>query len=217
MAIQVFDGSGQSSGTLEAPAKLSASNAAMTLVHQVMVAELNGKRQGTAKTKDRTEVAGSGVKIRRQKGTGRSRQGDKRTPHMRGGGVSHGPRPRDYHENTPRKMKQAAFRTALNSRLQNDLISVLDGLSLEAPRTKTIISLLATLGLSDKKVLFLVTRDENNLLLSARNIPKVDVRSVSQTGIVDVLKCENIVCTRGAWDEMTARVEGAGSQAEVTE
>ncbi len=216
MAIQVFNGSGQSSGTLEAPEKLSGANAAYTLVHQVMVAELNGARQGTAKTKDRTEVAGSGVKIRRQKGTGRSRQGDKRTPHMRGGGVSHGPRPRDYHENTPRKMKQAAFRTALNSRLQNDLIAVVDGLSLEAPRTKTVVALMASLGLSDKKVLFLVTRDETNLLMSARNIPKVDVRHVSQTGIVDVLKCENIVCTSGAWAEMTARVEGGAGKEEVT-
>ncbi len=215
MAIQVFNGSGQSSGTLEAPEKLSGANAAYTLVHQVMVAELNGARQGTAKTKDRTEVAGSGVKIRRQKGTGRSRQGDKRTPHMRGGGVSHGPRPRDYSENTPRKMKQAAFRTALNSRLQNDLIAVVDGLSLDAPRTKTMVALMASLGLSDKKVLFLVTRDETNLHMSARNIPKIDVRSVSQTGIVDVLKCENIVCTSGAWAEMTARVEGSAGQAEV--
>jgi large subunit ribosomal protein L4 len=215
MAIKVFDGNGQSSSTLEAPAKLSASNAALTLVHQVMVAELNGKRQGTHKTKDRTEVAGSGVKIRRQKGTGRSRQGDKRTPHMRGGGVSHGPRPRDYSENTPRKMKQAAFRTALNSRLQNDLISVLDGVSLDAPRTKTIVALLASMQLSDKKVLFLVTRDENNLLLSARNIPKVDVRSVSQTGIVDVLKSEVILCTSAAWAEMTARVEGGAGKEEV--
>jgi large subunit ribosomal protein L4 len=114
-------------------------------------------------------------------------------------------------------MKQAAFRTALNSRLQNDLISILDGFSLDAPKTKAIIALLSSMQLSDKKVLFLVTRDENTLLLSARNIPKVDVRSVSQTGIVDVLKCEHIVCTRGAWDEMAARVEGGAGKAEVSE
>lgn len=214
--LKIYNASGQSSGTLAAPEKLASSNAAMTLVHQVMVAELAGARQGTAKTKDRTEVAGSGVKIRRQKGTGRSRQGDKRTPHMRGGGVSHGPRPRDYAQDTPRKMKQAAFRTALNSRLQNDLIAILDGFSLDAPRTKAIVALMASLNLSDKKVLFLVTRDENNLSLSARNIPKVEVKSVSQTGIVDVLKCENIVCTRAAWDEMAARVEGAGGKEEVS-
>jgi large subunit ribosomal protein L4 len=101
-----------------------------------MVAELAGARQGTHKTKRRDEVAGSGVKIRRQKGTGRSRQGDKRVPHMRGGGVVHGPVPRDYSQNTPRKMRQAAFRTALNSRLQNDRIFVLDGFTMETPKTK---------------------------------------------------------------------------------
>jgi len=215
--VKVFNASGQSSGTLQASEKLVSANSSIGTVHQVMVAELAGKRQGTAKVKNRSEVAGSGVKIRRQKGTGRSRQGDKRTPHMRGGGVVHGPRPRDYSENTPRKMKQAAFRTALNSRLQNDLISVLDGVALDAPKTKTIVSLLSSLQLSDKKVLFLVTRDENTLVLSARNIPKVDVRTVSQTGIVDVLKSEVIVCTRGAWDEMAARVEGGAGKAEVSE
>src|SRR4028119_2450425 len=114
--IRIFDGSGKPSGTIEAPEKLASAKAKVALVHQVAVAEMAGRRQGTASTLRRDEVAGSGVKIRRQKGTGRSRQGDKRVPHMRGGGVVHGPKQRDYHQETPRKMRQAAFRQVLKNR-----------------------------------------------------------------------------------------------------
>lgn len=205
--IKIFNASGQAAGTQEVSEKLSAANAPVTLVHQVAVAELAGRRQGTAKTKRRDEVQGSNVKIRRQKGTGRSRQGDKRTPHMRGGGVVHGPRPRDYSENTPRKMKQAAFRTVLNSRLQNDRIFVLDG-DIAAPKTKDFIALLATMGLGDYKLLLLANVGETNIQLSARNLPKVTVQGVHQTNVTDVLRADAILCTRAAWQEMAERVEG---------
>lgn len=212
--IKIFDGSGQSTGTLTAPDKLANANARVTLVHQVMVAELAGARQGTHKTKRRDEVAGSGVKIRRQKGTGRSRQGDKRVPHMRGGGVVHGPVPRDYSQNTPRKMRQAAFRTALNSRLQNDRIFILDGLSMEAPKTKDFVKLLGTLGLSDYKLLVLTSAGEENIARSGRNLPKVQAQSVNQTGLVDVLKYDAILCTKSAWNELSERVAGKGDDSE---
>jgi len=211
--IKIFDRNGASTGTLAAPAKLESANAKATLVHQVMVAEQAGKRQGTAKVKRRDEVKGSGVKIRRQKGTGRSRQGDKRVPHMRGGGVVHGPRPRDYSQSTPRKMRQAAFRTALNSRLQNDRIYLLDTLSMEAPKTKEMVRLLAALGLSESKVLLLSSNGEENVALSARNLPKVKAQYVGTTSLVDVLGADYLVCTRAAWDEMTMRVEGKGAEA----
>ena len=181
----------------------------MTLVHQVAVAELAGRRQGTAKTKRRDEVQGSNVKIRRQKGTGRSRQGDKRTPHMRGGGVVHGPNPRDYGENTPRKMKQAAFRTVLNSRLQNDRIFVMDG-DIASGKTKDFVALLSTMGLSDYKLLLIANAGETNIQLSARNLPKVTVQSVHQTNVTDVLRADAILCTNAAWQELAERVEGKG-------
>ncbi len=210
--IKLFNGSGEAAGTLPAPDKLANSNAKMALVHQVAVAELAGRRQGTASTKRRDEVAGSGVKIRAQKGTGRSRQGDKRTPHMRGGGVCHGPKPRDYSQSTPRKMRQAAFRTGLNSRLQNDLLFVLDGFTLDTPKTKDLLRVLDAMQLTGKKLLLLVSDNDVNILLSARNIPKVVVQSVSQTGLTDVLRSEVVVCTRGAWDEMLVRIEGKGTQ-----
>lgn len=208
--IKLFDGSGQSTGTLPAPDKLANANAKVTLVHQVMVAELAGARQGTHKVKRRDEVAGSGVKIRRQKGTGRSRQGDKRVPHMRGGGVVHGPVPRDYSQNTPRKMRQSAFRTALNSRLQNDRIFVIDGLQMEKPKTKDFLKLLGTLGLGDYKLLVLTSLGEENIARSGNNLPRVQMQSVNQTGLVDVLKYDAILCTKSAWNELSERVAGKG-------
>ena len=211
--IKIFDGSGQSAGTLPAPEKLANANAKVTLVHQVMVAELAGARQGTHKVKRRDEVAGSGVKIRRQKGTGRSRQGDKRVPHMRGGGVVHGPTPRDYSQNTPRKMRQSAFRTALNSRLQNDRIFVLDGFSMETPKTKDFVKLLATMGLSDYKLLVLTSLGEENIARSGSNLPRVQTQSVNQTGLVDILKYDAILCTKSAWNELAERVSGKGDLA----
>lgn len=209
--IQLFNASG-AAGTLSAPDKLANSNAKMALIHQVAIAEAAGRRQGTSSTLRRDEVRGSGVKIRKQKGTGRSRQGDKRVPHMRGGGVVHGPKPRDYSQDTPRKMRQSAFRTVLNSRLQNDVLFVLDGISMSAPKTKEIVTLLSTMQLTGKKVLLLTSEGDANITLSARNLPKVVVQAVNQTGITDVLRSEAVVCTRGAWDELSARIEGKGQQ-----
>jgi large subunit ribosomal protein L4 len=212
--IKVFNASGQASSTaVQAPEKLASANANPGLIHQVAVAELAGRRQGTASTLTRGEVAGSGVKIRRQKGTGRSRQGDKRTPHMRGGGVVHGPKPRSYAQSTPRKMKQAAFRTALNSRLQNDRIFVLEG-GLDAPKTKQFAAAIGAMGLGEQKVLFLTAGGDENYTLSARNLPRVQVQSVGQTSLVDVLRSEAIVCTATAWQELSERVEGSSTQAE---
>lgn len=208
--IKLFDGQGQSTGTIAAPEKLANANAKVTLVHQVMVAELAGARQGTHKTKRRDEVAGSGVKIRRQKGTGRSRQGDKRVPHARGGGVVHGPVPRDYSQATPRKMRQSAFRTALNSRLQNDRIFVIDGLEMAKPRTKDFVALLSTLGLGEYKLLVLTSTGEENIARSGNNLPRVQSQSVNQTGLVDVLKHDAILCTKSAWNELSERVAGKG-------
>lgn len=210
--IKIFNASGQAAGTVEAPEKLAVANAPVTLVHQVAVAELAGRRQGTVKTKRRDEVRGSNVKIRRQKGTGRSRQGDKRVPHARGGGVVHGPKPRDYSENTPRKMKQAAFRTVLNSRLQNDRIFVLDG-DVASPKTKAFAELLGTLGLADYKLLVLTNAGETNVQLGARNLPKVTVQGVGQTSVTDVLRSDAILCTKAAWQELAERVEGKSKEA----
>jgi large subunit ribosomal protein L4 len=210
--IKIFNGQGQESGSLTAPEKLSNANAKLTMVHQVMVAELAGKRQGTAKTKRRDEVDGSNAKIRRQKGTGRSRQGDKRVPHMRGGGVVHGPVPRDYSQNTPRKVRQSAFRTVLNSRLQNERIYIVEGADFAVPKTKEFLKLVASIGIPQAKLLVLTAAGEENLARSARNVPQVVVQSVGQTSVVDVLRSEALLITRQAWQELELRVNGKGTE-----
>jgi len=105
-------------------------------------------------------------------------------------------------------MRQAAFRTVLNSRLQNDVLFVLDGFALEAPKTKEIVKLLGTLGIADKKVLFLTSAGEENIALSARNLPKVKAQGVNTTSLVDVLGSEIVLCTKAAWAELEVRVSG---------
>lgn len=209
--IKVFNADGQAGAPLTAPEKLESAQADRGLIHQVAVAELAGRRQGTASALTRGEVGRSGAKIRRQKGTGRSRQGDAAVPHMRGGGVVHGPKPRDYSQSTPRKMRQAAFRTALNSRLQNDRLAVLEG-SLDEAKTKAFVATLKALGLADQKVLFLTAPGDENYALSARNLPGVVVQTVGQTNTTDVLGSDTVLCTRAAWDELASRIEGRLSE-----
>jgi len=203
--IKVFDNKGAAAPALEIPQKLANAKAPVGLVHQVAVAQLAGSRQGTASTKTRGEVAGSGAKVRRQKGTGRSRQGDKRVPHFRGGGVVHGPKPRSYGQATPRKMRQKAFATAVNSRAQNDRIYVIDGDLAEA-KTKQFAVLLGQLEIAGSKVLFLADVEQQSYLRSARNLPLVQAQTVAQTNIVDVLNSEHVLCTRQAWEQLEARV-----------
>lgn len=212
--IKVFNASGKAGSALSAPAKLESANSKMGLVHQVAVAELAGRRQGTASTLTRGEVAGSNVKIRRQKGTGRSRQGDKRTPHMRGGGIVHGPKPRDYGQSTPRKMRQAAFRTVLNSRLQNDRLFVIDG-ELADAKTKSFVATLNAIGMNDQKVLFVTGNGDDNYILSSRNLPLVTTQTVGQTNTTDVLRSDVVLCTRAGWEELVARIEGTLNEAEA--
>jgi large subunit ribosomal protein L4 len=206
--IKVFNASGQAGkSSVEAPEKLANAKANLGLIHQVAIAELAGRRQGNASTLTRGEVRGSNIKVRRQKGTGRSRQGDRKVPHMRGGGVVHGPKPRSYAQATPRKMKQAAFRAVLNSRLQNDRIFLVEG-GFDAPKTKEFVAAVEAMGLAGQKVLFLTSDGDANFTLSARNVPKIQVQSVTQTSLVDVLNSEAILCTQTAWQELTDRVEG---------
>lgn len=215
--IKVFNASGGAgSSSVSAPEKLENAKANMGLIHQVAMAEMAGRRQGNASTLTRGMVRGSNIKIRRQKGTGRSRQGDKKTPHMRGGGVVHGPKPRSYAQATPRKMKQAAFRAVLNSRLQNDRIFVVEG-AFDAPKTKQFVAAIGAMGFANQKVLFLTGGGDENFTLSARNVPKVQVQSVGQTSLTDVLGSEAILCTQTAWLELAERVAGSSSEQSTSE
>src|ERR1700730_8780105 len=142
------------------------------VLHQVVTAQLVNRRQGNASTKTRSEVAGGGRKPYRQKGTGRARQGSTRAPQFRHGGTVFGPRPHPYHHDVPKKMRRLAIRSVLSDKLANANLIVIDNLALEGPRTKDMLAILNKLPSSaGKHVLMMLTRRDENVVLSARNIP----------------------------------------------
>ena len=159
---------------VDLPAELFDVQSNVPLMHQVVVAQLAAARQGTHKTKRRGEVSGAGRKPFKQKGTGRARQGSIRAPHMTGGGVVHGPTPRDYSQRTPKKMKAAALRGALSDRARNGRVHVIEALvSGTTPSTKAAKAGLASLNTGRKNVLLVIDRADDVAALSARNLPAV--------------------------------------------
>lgn len=187
---------------VDLPAEIFDVQSNVPLMHQVVVAQLAAARQGTHKVKSRGEVSGAGRKPFKQKGTGRARQGSIRAPHMTGGGVVHGPTPRDYSQRTPKKMKAAALRGALSDRARNNRIHVVEALvSGSKPSTKEAMASLR--GLSDRKNL-LVVIDRNNdvTALSVRNLPEVHAIYVDQLNTYDVLVSDDVVFTKAAFDAL---------------
>ena len=181
------------------------------LIHQVVVAQLAAARQGTHKTKNRGEVSGSGVKPFKQKGTGRSRQGSVRAPEHRGGGVVHGPTPRDYSQRTPKKMIAAALLGALSDRARAGRIHQLT-LGLEGtPSTKQAVAALASVR-SGKRQLVLLSRDETVAIKSVRNVPGVNVLFVDQLNAYDVLLADDIVFTPTALDAFITAKTGVTAE-----
>ena len=170
------------------------------LIHQVVVAQQAAARQGTHKTKNRGEVSGSGVKPFKQKGTGRARQGSVRAPEHRGGGVVHGPVPRDYSQRTPKKMKAAALRGALSDRATNGRVHVVE-FALDKPSTKTALKGLASI--TDRtKFLVVLDRAESVVWLSLRNAPEVHVLAVDQLNTYDVLRSDDLVFSKAAYETL---------------
>jgi large subunit ribosomal protein L4 len=195
---------GTKAGTVELPGAIFDVQVNVPLIHQVVVAQLAAARQGTHSTKRRGEVRGGGRKPYRQKGTGRARQGSTRAPQFVGGGVVHGPKPRDYSQRTPKKMKAAALRGALSDRARNDRIHVVTGLlDGDAPSTKSAIGILN--GLSQRKhVLVVAQRSDELTWQSLRNAPTVHMLVPDQLNTYDVLVSDDIVFTHEALLEFLA-------------
>jgi large subunit ribosomal protein L4 len=175
------------------------------VMHQVVTAQLAAARSGSANTKTRGEVRGGGRKPWRQKGLGRARHGSIRSPQWRGGGVVFGPKPRDYAQRTPRKMRRLALRSALSARAAEGRILVVDAYDWEIPKTKAARALLRATGV-DGKVLFVLTPDDAVVAASVRNLPEAKSLPVSQLNTYDVLWAGTIVFTR----DTLAAVGGAG-------
>ncbi|HKW22409.1 MAG TPA: 50S ribosomal protein L4 [Ktedonobacterales bacterium] len=164
------------------------------VLHQVVTAQLVNRRQGTASTKTRAEVRGGSKKPYRQKGTGRARQGSTRAPHWRGGGTVFGPRPHPYERAIPRKMKRIAIRSALSDKAANGRILLMERIEIDAPRTKDMKALLSNLPVTRTVLLLLPARDEN-VILSARNIPAIKLGHVDSTNVIELLKYDHLLMT----------------------
>jgi large subunit ribosomal protein L4 len=198
--IDVLNASGEKAGSVELPAEIFDVQTNVPLIHQVVVAQLAAARQGTHKTKNRGEVSGAGRKPFKQKGTGRARQGSIRAPQMTGGGIVHGPTPRNYSQRTPKKMIAAALLGSLSDRARGGRVHVVESLFAgETPSTKAALALLTNIATS-KHILIVLERDDDASHLSVRNIPTVHVISYDQLNAYDVLVSDDIVFTRAAFD-----------------
>ncbi len=209
--VDVRTPAGETAGSVTLPGDLFDAPANVSLLHQVVVAQLAAARQGTHATKTRGAVSGGGVKPYRQKGTGRARQGSIRAPQFAGGGIVHGPQPRDYSQRTPKKMKAAALRGALSDRARAGRVHVVttfvDG---DAPRTKAALATLDTIS-SAKRVLVVLDREDVLNWVSLRNEPRVHLLEAGQLNTYDVLVSDEVVFTRTALGEFVAARHGAGS------
>src|SRR3712207_533930 len=199
--VDVRTPAGETSGSVTLPGELFDANANVSLMHQVVVAQLAAARQGTHATKTRGQVSGGGAKPYRQKGTGRARQGSTRAPQFAGGGTVHGPTPRDYTKKTPKKMKAAALRGALSDRAREGRVHVVstfvDG---DAPRTKAALATLDTIT-DAAKVLVVLDRDDVLNWVSLRNVPRVHLIEAGQLNTYDVLVADEVVFTETALAE----------------
>jgi large subunit ribosomal protein L4 len=185
---------------VDLPAEIFDVEVNIPLIHQVVVAQQAAARQGTHSTKRRGEVRGGGKKPYKQKGTGRARQGSTRAPQFAGGGIVHGPKPRDYDQRTPKKMKAAALRGALSDRARNDRIHVVESLiAAEAPSTKAALAALASLS-ERSNFLVVLERTDSVTWLSLRNAAEVHIVAVDQLNTYDVLASDDVVFTQGAYD-----------------
>ncbi len=217
-AVDVRTPAGKASGSVELPAEIFDVQVNVPLIHQVVVAQLAAARQGNASTKTRAEVSGGGRKPYKQKGTGRARQGSIRAPQFTGGGVVHGPKPRDYSQRTPKKMKAAALRGALSDRARDGRIHVVTELVAgDTPSTKAAISALSALGL-EGNVLIAIDRDDDVSALSLRNVPDVHLLYVDQLNTYDVLVSDQVLFTSAALEAFLAGpVKGKSVKAVATE
>ncbi|GAB3952415.1 50S ribosomal protein L4 [Streptomyces sparsus] len=208
-SIDILSPAGDKTGTVDLPAEIFDTQVSVPLIHQVVVAQLAAARQGTHKTKTRGEVRGGGRKPYRQKGTGRARQGSTRAPQFAGGGVVHGPQPRDYSQRTPKKMKAAALRGALSDRARNNRIHVVSGVVEGDASTKAARTLFGRI--SERKHLLLVAeRTDEAAWLSARNLPQVHILEPGQLNTYDVLVSDDVVFTKAAFESFVAGPAAAG-------
>jgi len=197
----LYDRTGKDVGSVDLSDELFAAPVNTAVLHQVVVAQLAGRRTGTASTKTRGQIRGGGRKPYRQKGTGRARQGTVTAPHYRGGGVVFGPHPRSYEQRLPRKMKRLALRGALTAKFGDQAIKVIDTFGLDAIRTKELAAVLSALHATGRVLVVSPGRDQT-LELSARNLPTVEIILADSLNVVDLLKADLVLIEQPALARM---------------
>lgn len=213
LTVDVLDAKGAKAGTAELPAAIFDVEPNVPLIHQVVVAQLAAARQGSAATRTRAMVRGGGKKPWKQKGTGRARQGSLRAPQFAGGGVVHGPQPRDYSQKTPKKMKAAALRGALSDRARAGRVHVVSELVAgDTPSTKAALAALTNI-VAERRALVVLTRGEETAALSLRNLPEAHVLWSDQLNTYDVLVNDDVVFSQAALDAFL----GNGAEPAVAE
>lgn len=205
MKLSVLDINGQPQGELQVQFPVVQDGRGTQAVHDVVVAYQGAQRMGTACTKTMGEVAGSGRKPWRQKGTGRARAGSFASPLWRGGGVVFGPKPRDFTKRVSKATRRLALRKALSERLKAGDVLVLDDLQLGAPKTSEIAGILNTLQVSGS-TLIVTSAIARNLTLAVRNLPRVDLTTSDSLNTYEVLRFDKIIFTRSAFEKVDQRL-----------
>ena len=214
--VDIKKSDGAKSGTIELDENIFGIEPNVAVMHQVVNAQLAAKRSGTHSTKTRAEVRGGGAKPWKQKGTGRARAGSSRIPHWRGGGIALGPKPRDYSQRTPKKMKRLALRSALSDRAQSNSVYVVDAWEFETPSTKAAKTALEAIG-AEGKVLIVTNAEDANTEKSFRNLSNVNVLSSDQLNVFDILVSDSIVFTKDNLPTMNQVSATSQSDIEIEE
>lgn len=204
--LDIYTIDGSKAGTVDVKEEIFGIEPNKAVMHEVLTAELAEVRQGSASTKTRAEVRGGGRKPFRQKGTGRARQGSIRAPHMVGGGVSHGPKPRDYVKKVNKKVRKLAIKSALSAKVKDGGIIIIDSFNIENPKTKTIIDFSKKLNMLGAKQLYVVndlyTENDYNAYLSIRNIEKSYVLMPNELSVYWLLKQDKVIMTKEALEQI---------------
>ena len=195
--ISVYDMTGKKTGSMDLSADVFGIEPNVAVMHSAVINYLANQRQGTQSTKTRSEVSGGGRKPWRQKGTGHARQGSTRSPQWTHGGIALGPKPRSYRFALPKKVRRLALKSAFSSKVMADEMLVLESLSLDEIKTKTIVNMLNALG-ADRKVLLVLPEKDEKIVLSARNIPGVKTALVNTLNVYDILNCDKFIVVKDA-------------------
>lgn len=211
--VSVRKMNGESAGEMDIGAGVLVLDRGRQAVKDVVTSRQNARRAGTASTKTKGTVVGSGKKPWKQKGSGRARAGYRSSPVWRGGGVAFGPKPREYNQSVNRKVRALAFARAFSDRVEEGAVIVLDTLAVDAPKTRQVAALVKVLG-APRRLLLVAVSVPEPLKLAARNLPGVQVAVAADVEVFDVLNAEKIAVARDAWAQIETRLRAAGGRGE---